>query len=76
MSINVSIRKLNIRKISIFILAVIPENIHKGSSIINITATDPDDGLGGDIKYEILDEGDANGRTIVYFQKYILYNFN
>lgn len=41
--------------------AVVPENVPIGISVINITATDPDEGLGGEIRYEFLDEGDANG---------------
>ncbi|XP_075970125.1 cadherin 74A [Anticarsia gemmatalis] len=41
--------------------AVVPENVPIGISVINVTATDPDEGLGGEIKYEFLDEGEANG---------------
>ncbi|XP_017888603.1 cadherin-23 [Ceratina calcarata] len=41
--------------------AVIPENAPKGVSVVNITATDPDEGEGGTINYEIIDEGEANG---------------
>ncbi|XP_059061390.1 cadherin-23 [Achroia grisella] len=41
--------------------AVVPENVAVGKSVINITATDPDEGLGGEIKYDFLDEGEANG---------------
>lgn len=44
--------------------AVVPENVPIGISVINITATDPDEGLGGEIKYEFLDEGEANGMTL------------
>ncbi|XP_034183183.2 cadherin 74A [Osmia lignaria lignaria] len=41
--------------------AVIPENAAAGVSVVNITATDPDEGKGGVISYEIIDEGEANG---------------
>ncbi|XP_052751367.1 cadherin-23 [Galleria mellonella] len=41
--------------------AVVPENVPIGISIINVTATDPDEGLGGEIRYDFLDEGEANG---------------
>ncbi|XP_072941019.1 cadherin-87A [Epargyreus clarus] len=41
--------------------AVVPENVPIGISVINMTATDPDEGLGGEIKYEFLDEGEASG---------------
>lgn len=41
--------------------AVVPENVPIGISVINITATDPDEGIGGEIKYDFLDEGEANG---------------
>nr|XP_003700747.1 PREDICTED: cadherin EGF LAG seven-pass G-type receptor 2 [Megachile rotundata]XP_012134616.1 PREDICTED: cadherin EGF LAG seven-pass G-type receptor 2 [Megachile rotundata] len=41
--------------------AVIPENAASGVSVVNITATDPDEGKGGVISYEIIDEGEANG---------------
>ncbi|XP_076753802.1 cadherin 74A [Xylocopa sonorina] len=41
--------------------AVIPENAPSGVSVVNITATDPDEGDGGMVSYEIIDEGEANG---------------
>ncbi|XP_033194669.1 cadherin 74A isoform X1 [Bombus vancouverensis nearcticus] len=41
--------------------AVIPENASSGVSVVNITATDPDEGNGGIINYEIIDEGEASG---------------
>lgn len=41
--------------------AVIPENAAKGVSIVNITAVDPDEGTGGRVHFEIIDEGEANG---------------
>lgn len=53
--------------------AVIPENAPVGISVVNITATDPDEDEGGTIHFEIIDEGEANGRiqvliTIIIFQ--------
>ncbi|KYQ51361.1 Cadherin-23 [Trachymyrmex zeteki] len=41
--------------------AVIPENAPMGISVVNITATDPDEDEGGAINFEIIDEGEANG---------------
>ncbi|GBP73902.1 Cadherin-23 [Eumeta japonica] len=41
--------------------AVVPENVPVGISVVNLTALDPDEGLGGEIKYELVDEGEANG---------------
>lgn len=41
--------------------AVIPENSKVSTFVANVTATDPDEGLGGEIRYEFLNEGDANG---------------
>lgn len=41
--------------------AVIPENASVNVSIVNITATDPDEGAGGTIHFEIIDEGEASG---------------
>lgn len=40
---------------------VVPENVDTFSSVVNLTAFDPDEGEGGTIKYEIVDEGEANG---------------
>lgn len=40
-----------------------PENVPIGISVINVTAMDPDEGLGGEIKYDFLDEGEANGKN-------------
>lgn len=42
--------------------AVIPENAPSGISVVNITASDPDEGMGGTIHFEIIDEGEANGK--------------
>lgn len=41
-----------------------PENIAIGMDVTKVTATDPDEGLGGEVKYEFLDEGEANGEFI------------
>ncbi|XP_014206917.1 cadherin-23 [Copidosoma floridanum] len=41
--------------------AVVPENAPTGVSVVNITATDPDEGAGGVVRFEIIDEGEANG---------------
>lgn len=41
--------------------AVIPETSIINSFVINITATDPDEGPGGEIRFDFLTEGDANG---------------
>lgn len=40
---------------------VIPENIPINTLVINVTATDPDEGLGGQINYDLFDEGEAIG---------------
>lgn len=40
---------------------MVPENVPIGISVTNVTATDPDEGLGGEIKFEFLDEGEING---------------
>lgn len=41
--------------------AVVPENAAIGTSVANLTASDPDEGPGGEIRYELFNEGDANG---------------
>ncbi|XP_053602394.1 cadherin-87A [Plodia interpunctella] len=41
--------------------AVVAENVPVGINVINVTASDPDEGLGGEVTYELLDEGEANG---------------
>lgn len=41
--------------------AVIPENVEKNAFVFNISATDPDEGAGGEINYDFLNEGDAGG---------------
>lgn len=47
--------------------AVIPENAHVDVSVINITATDPDEGKGGAVHFEIIDEGETNGKNKLFF---------
>lgn len=42
---------------------MVPENVAVGVGVINMTANDPDEGLGGEIKYELLDEGEAAGKV-------------
>lgn len=42
--------------------AVIPENVLVDTFVIAITAHDPDEGLGGEVRYDILNEGEANGK--------------
>lgn len=46
--------------------AVIPENAPKGVSVVNITASDLDEGKGGMVHFEIIDEGEANGTSTIY----------
>uniref|UniRef100_A0A182IQZ1 Cadherin domain-containing protein n=1 Tax=Anopheles atroparvus TaxID=41427 RepID=A0A182IQZ1_ANOAO len=41
--------------------AVIPENVLVDTFVIAITAHDPDEGLGGEVRYDLLNEGEANG---------------
>lgn len=41
--------------------AVIPENIPLNTFVINVTATDPDEGPGGEIFYDFFNEGEASG---------------
>lgn len=41
--------------------AVIPENAPFNTFVINMTAVDPDEGPGGEIRYDFLSEGEANG---------------
>ncbi|XP_004530778.1 cadherin-23 [Ceratitis capitata] len=39
---------------------VIPENAPVDAFVLKVYANDPDDGPGGEVRYELLDEGDAN----------------
>lgn len=48
--------------------AVIPENAPTNVSVVNITASDPDEGEGGTIYFDIIDEGEANGKQTVSFK--------
>lgn len=41
--------------------AVIPESSSANTFVLNVTAVDPDEGVGGEIHYEFLNEGDAHG---------------
>lgn len=41
--------------------AVIPENVLADTFVIAITANDPDEGPGGEVRYDFLNEGEANG---------------
>ncbi|XP_055609536.1 cadherin-23 [Uranotaenia lowii] len=41
--------------------AVIPENVLADTFVIAISANDPDEGPGGEVRYEFLNEGEANG---------------
>lgn len=41
--------------------AVVPENSSPNTYVVRAIATDPDEGPGGDIYYELLNEGEANG---------------
>lgn len=41
--------------------AVIPENAAIDTFVFNISAIDPDDGMGGEVFYDFLNEGEANG---------------
>lgn len=41
--------------------AVVPENVPVGILVTKLTASDPDEGLGGEIQYEVVDQGEAAG---------------
>ncbi|KAJ9576330.1 hypothetical protein L9F63_006830, partial [Diploptera punctata] len=41
--------------------AVVPENVAIGTDVITVTATDPDEEEGGEITYDLSNEGEANG---------------
>ncbi|KAE8743505.1 hypothetical protein FOCC_FOCC010892 [Frankliniella occidentalis] len=40
---------------------VIPENMAVGSSVLSVSASDPDEGAGAEVAYELVDQGEANG---------------
>lgn len=40
---------------------VIPENMPVGSGVLAVAATDPDEGAGAEITYELVDQGEASG---------------
>lgn len=40
---------------------VIPENMAVGSSVLMVAATDPDEGAGAEVSYELPDQGEAAG---------------
>jgi hypothetical protein len=54
--------------------AVIPENAPAGISVVNITASDLDEGAGGLVNFEIIDEGEANGNTCI--NKALIYTYS
>lgn len=41
--------------------AVVLENVVSGTSVVNLTATDRDLGAGGQVSYELIDQGEAVG---------------
>lgn len=41
--------------------AVVPENAAINTFVFNVNAIDPDDGAGGEVFYDFLNEGEANG---------------
>ncbi|PNF39070.1 hypothetical protein B7P43_G04343 [Cryptotermes secundus] len=41
--------------------AVVPENVAVGADVITVTAVDPDDGAGGEVTYDLSNEGEASG---------------
>lgn len=53
--------------------AVIQENKPIHSTVIKITATDPDQGLGGEIYYDLFNEGEASGLFQIDHQTGIIY---
>ncbi|KAJ1528348.1 hypothetical protein ONE63_006768 [Megalurothrips usitatus] len=40
---------------------VIPENMAVGSGVLTVAASDPDEGAGAEVTYELVDQGEANG---------------
>lgn len=41
--------------------AVVPENVAVGADVITVAAVDPDDGAGGEVTYDLSNEGEASG---------------
>ncbi|XP_011302373.1 cadherin EGF LAG seven-pass G-type receptor 2 [Fopius arisanus] len=54
--------------------AVIPENAPVGVSVVNVTASDPDEGKGGEVYFEIIDEGEASGLFSINHQTGEIYS--
>lgn len=52
--------------------AVIPENALKMENVLQVNATDADEGPGGEIRYELVNEGDANGLFSINAQSGLL----
>lgn len=46
--------------------AVVLENVAPYTSVVNLTATDMDTGPGGEVTYEIINEGEASGKSLCY----------
>ena len=44
--------------------AVVAENVPVRSLVLSVAAKDPDSGLAGQVQYELLDEGEAQGKII------------
>ncbi|XP_030081476.1 cadherin-23 [Drosophila hydei] len=51
---------------------VIPENALKMESVLQLEATDADEGPGGEVRYELVNEGDANGLFSINAQSGLL----
>jgi hypothetical protein len=45
--------------------AVVPENVAVGTDVITVAAVDPDDGAGGELSYDLSNEGEASGLFVV-----------
>ncbi|KAL2083578.1 hypothetical protein ACEWY4_021351 [Coilia grayii] len=54
-----------------YYIARIPENSPGGSNVVTVTATDPDSGLWGEVKYSIY--GDGSGLFLIQSQSGIIY---
>lgn len=53
--------------------AVIPENVPTQTLVINITATDPDEGLGGEVHYDLFNEGETSGLFKIDYRTGMIY---